>query len=588
MNTWIKLILLLGIFLASTWFLFQPGLFRVHDYTHAARIAEMARGLQDGQFPVRWSENFGYGYGMPLFVFYAPLPYLVGALIWMLGFGTEIAVKSLFLIPTLLTVVVSYSLARRWLPAYGAVLAVAAITLAPYRAVNLYVRGALAESWGMAFFIVAMLGMTYTIDSKKWGWLVLLVGLVGMVLSHNLTLVMSVPLLAGFTLVLFLESILKSKLAFKKWLHACKSILLKLVAVGVLSIGLSAFYWLPAISDKSATQLDSFILAEYFSYHLHYVEWQQFFQPNWKYGGSSWGPHDDMSFFLGLGQILGLVISGLSGCVVIFQLYRKRALSWNQPVLIYWLVGASLATLGIIALFMINGRSHLIWLSIDFLKYLQFPWRFLAVATPFLGLASVWWVLFHRKKKWFWVLWVTLLLIFIGNAVYFQPEKLQDRSKDLYATDPDDIRGWVSDVLTDYVPIGFSKVSLSSQHLRVPFSAHCEPECTVLQFSTDSNSSSYMIEATQETSLVLAQSNFPGWVAQVNGNIVPIRTGSNAQMTIPISAGTSTITVNYEGSLTMKRGDVISMISLALLLVGILLTSVGLHLRHPGSLSKQK
>jgi hypothetical protein len=39
---------------------------------------EMERSLQRFEFPVRWSANFGFGYGMPLFNFYAPLPYYLG------------------------------------------------------------------------------------------------------------------------------------------------------------------------------------------------------------------------------------------------------------------------------------------------------------------------------------------------------------------------------------------------------------------------------------------------------------------------------------------------------------------------------
>ena len=84
------------VFLASSWALFQPELFYVHDFLHAARIAEMARGLSDLHIPVRWSQNFGYGYGMPLFQFYAPLPYFFGALLYLGGFSIIIAVKALF------------------------------------------------------------------------------------------------------------------------------------------------------------------------------------------------------------------------------------------------------------------------------------------------------------------------------------------------------------------------------------------------------------------------------------------------------------------------------------------------------------
>ena len=63
---------LLLVIVASSWALLKPGMFDVHDFIHGVRITEMTSALQEGQFPVRWSQNFGYGYGMPLFEFYAP------------------------------------------------------------------------------------------------------------------------------------------------------------------------------------------------------------------------------------------------------------------------------------------------------------------------------------------------------------------------------------------------------------------------------------------------------------------------------------------------------------------------------------
>ena len=44
--------------------LFRAEFFHMHDFTHVARLAEMHRALSEGHFPVRWSRNFGWGYGM--------------------------------------------------------------------------------------------------------------------------------------------------------------------------------------------------------------------------------------------------------------------------------------------------------------------------------------------------------------------------------------------------------------------------------------------------------------------------------------------------------------------------------------------
>ena len=55
--------------------LFRSDFFRMHDFTHVARLVELDVALKDGQIPPRWSPDFGWGFGMPLLHFYSPLPY---------------------------------------------------------------------------------------------------------------------------------------------------------------------------------------------------------------------------------------------------------------------------------------------------------------------------------------------------------------------------------------------------------------------------------------------------------------------------------------------------------------------------------
>src|SRR5438034_4789314 len=64
--------------------LFHSGFFPVHDNAQVSRVYEMTRAIADGMFPVRWSNDFGYGYGYPVFNFYAPLAYYIGSTIMFL------------------------------------------------------------------------------------------------------------------------------------------------------------------------------------------------------------------------------------------------------------------------------------------------------------------------------------------------------------------------------------------------------------------------------------------------------------------------------------------------------------------------
>ena len=62
-----------------------PGFFPIHDQTQVVRVQQMAEAYQAGQFPVRWVGDLGYGFGYPIFNFYAPLAYYLLEALHLLG-----------------------------------------------------------------------------------------------------------------------------------------------------------------------------------------------------------------------------------------------------------------------------------------------------------------------------------------------------------------------------------------------------------------------------------------------------------------------------------------------------------------------
>src|SRR3989344_8538266 len=72
---------------------FIKGYFPVHDDTQPARVLVMSEQLRKGIFPVRLVDRLGYGYGYPLFNFYAPLPYYLRFLFPLAGLSLFFSVK---------------------------------------------------------------------------------------------------------------------------------------------------------------------------------------------------------------------------------------------------------------------------------------------------------------------------------------------------------------------------------------------------------------------------------------------------------------------------------------------------------------
>src|SRR5579885_2346478 len=74
-----------------------PGCFAADDASlHRWRLWAFWREWQRGQVPVRWSSDLAFGFGSPVFSYYGPLGYLLGAAALAWGLGSAAATKAVF------------------------------------------------------------------------------------------------------------------------------------------------------------------------------------------------------------------------------------------------------------------------------------------------------------------------------------------------------------------------------------------------------------------------------------------------------------------------------------------------------------
>ena len=541
--------LLTLVVVASSWALLHPEFFRAHDYIHAARVIEMYRAVSDGQIPVRWSQNFGYGYGMPLFEFYAPLPYYIGAALYWLGFEVLTAVKLLFLFSAIFTTWGSYKLGRRFFGRAGAVLTAAAITLAPYRAVNLFVRGALSEAWGIMAMPWVLLGILQVVKQQKNGWRNLTVSLVVLMLSHNIMTMLFAPLSLLFV-VLFL--------GYRKWVvhkneNSELKTLLQVSGSFLLAGGLASFYLFPALLEKDLTKVGS-IFSGYFHYSHHFLYIRQFFVLNWGYEGSAWGPDDGLSFFLGWGQLLGL---GLVAWLLLKKIFKYKKLSkiMSDHKIV---LSVLLAVLAGLSLFMAILKSKPLWDTLPGLSFTQFPWRFLGVGIIFLGLlvgmsASL------IKQRRFRYLWTgSLLVVLLFNASLFQPKEFLDDAEQFYYTDEATIQREMSGILPDYIPEQMAKELIPPATL-----AWCENGCQEIEILVDRSHENLIRTNFKNDQIVqFAVADFPGWEVEIDGQSAPKEIGSVGNIAVNVAAGEHLVGVMFSSSQIRVWSDLVSIFSL--------------------------
>lgn len=554
---------LLVLWLATSWALLHPGFFLIHDFVHAARVAELLRAVQEGHFPVRWSGNFGYGYGMPLFEFYAPLPFYVGAAFYWVGLPMVTVLKLLWVICSGFTVWGGYKLGRELWGRSGGLVLAAALGLAPYRAVNLFVRGSLSEAWGIMAMPWILYGGVGVIKGKKWGWWVLVLGVMTLMLSHNLTTLMFVPVSAALLTLYAGLQLVKSQ-------NAAKGQILKrwfgLVGSYLLAAGLSAFYLFPALVEKDYTKIDS-ILSGYFHYSQHFLYLRQLIRPLWSYGGSGWGPDDGISFFLGYGQWLGLIGAGLLLLWASWHAWQNRAVVRKSGILLNWLWFGALSTTLVAAVFMSLQRSEGIWNGVPFLTFIQFPWRWLSVVIMVLSLVLAWSLTLVKNQSNRWRYGALLVAtIVVCNWSYFQPQSYLENADDYYYVNGPRIRAQMSSILPDYIPKQMSDELVPPTALfLVPAGVEDKVEVIV------NKGHERLVKTSLLSPIVLhfTIADFPGWRVEIDGKEVEKKSGENGGIAVDVPAGEHLVGAYFGSTPIRVWSDRLSLLSLFIFLMGV-------------------
>jgi hypothetical protein len=434
---------LLGILviLPAVWPLLQPGIFPMHDYTHTGRVQEMAGILADGHIPPRWSPHLGFGYGMPLFSFYAPLPYYVGAGLTFLGLAPLTAVKGLFILTFYAGFLSMYALAKPYWGKTGALFSAILFTYIPYRAVNVYVRGALGELVGITMLVVALLTFRRMLLKRSPASIALFaLSLAGLLLSHNIMALLGLITL-GFWIgyqLLMRSTVLGKSIAT--------------TALGI-SIGLmmSAYFIVPAFLEKQFTSVEE--LTKFGgSFQLHFVYLRQLISSPFGYGGSIEGPHDGITFEVGKIHLFLLVM------VFIFMITRpKQATKEQQRLFVF------AAFLTATALFMTSFHSQWWWNLWPILEFIQFPWRFLGIAMIFISLSGGAIILYLPQRRWIMALGLLPVLL---SMPWFKPESIDSMASSRLTTN--EIETKLSRTLPDYLHPNLSYLVFESDASLAP------------------------------------------------------------------------------------------------------------------------
>ena len=150
--------------------LLHPGLPVTHDgQDHVARIANFYQSLSEGNIVPRWAGNLNWGFGHPILMFLYPLPSYLGSFFHYLGFSFIDSVKLVFAVSYVGSGFAMYLWAKNALGEKAGMVCAALYLYAPYRFVDLYVRGAIGEHVAFLFAPLVLLFLLHLSQEIKIG-----------------------------------------------------------------------------------------------------------------------------------------------------------------------------------------------------------------------------------------------------------------------------------------------------------------------------------------------------------------------------------------------------------------------------------
>lgn len=347
---------------------------------HLLRIEGLYEALRCGQFPVRMHPNYMEGYGYPTGIFYPELFLYFPALLRLMGVPLMHAYKWFVLVQNIATAGVAwYSGKILFRKKTDAAVFCLLYTLAPYRLINTYYRAAVGESLAMIFLPLIVAGMYLLLANTdldrrttRHAVVLLVIGMTGVLQSH----ILSCELVAIFVIGAIL-------LCWKRFWR--KKVWLSFAGAVGITVMLNLWFLIPFIS-AAGLEVKVLLMTPGILTHQGLNIWQLFaFLPEASGHSMSLqeGIAGEMPFQLGWAVVL-LMLFAMYGIATMWK-NRKESRSG---------LGVVVTCLGLVALWM---TTHLFpWDVVGripkigkILNTVQFPWRYLGIATLLLTIAGL-------------------------------------------------------------------------------------------------------------------------------------------------------------------------------------------------------
>ena len=380
-NKKLFIVFIISLTLLSSFNLFHKGIILSHDINfHLHRILALTDNLRIHKYiPVYYNYLDGFGYGNGLF--YPDTFLFIPAVLNYLGINLEISYKMFIILINFLSLLTMYlcviKITKKKYCAYTSMILYACSI---YRLIDLVERGSLGENLAFIFIPLVILGLYEILYGKHEKNIFLALGLIGLCLSHVISLYLMCISLG--IIVLINIKCLKDK---KR--------LLTLIFNIIISMLITSFFWLPMLEQIFSNDFNFMINSSDFNRNVI--------------------PFIALFIDFPLVNMFKVWVPSGIGLVYYYGIYKYFRLRIKDKFLL------SIYVVGILSIIMASFK--LLW-KIDIFNtifsIIQFPWRFYMISTSFLIIGlSILSKKFSKNSIKFIIIYT--IVFFIGNSLLY-------------------------------------------------------------------------------------------------------------------------------------------------------------------------
>lgn len=491
----IPIVLIIFLSLPTIFPLFHSGFFPTDDGEWMViRFSAFHQALREGQFPVRFLGRLNHGYGYPVANFLYPGFMYLSEPFHIMGFGFVDSIKIFVGLSMVGSSLCTFLWLRRRYGDISAVVGALFFLYTPYHLYDVYKRGSVGEVAALAIIPWIL----WQIERKNLFWVC--IGLAILIISHNTLAILFFPIIVLYQALVAVE--------YKK-----KEGIRRVLSIVLFPLGLSAFFWIPAILELPYTRFST----------THVANFAEHFASTNLVGISS------------------LVIFGIA-----IAFLKNKADSFTERRLVYLF-----CCLFVVSLFFSLQASTLLW-NILPVGFIQFPFRILSVLILSTSFLAAYCAHHLQKKKLFPFLLLSLVALTYSALPYLQPKEYIDKGEGLYATNED-----TTTVKNEYMPVWVKQLPVE----------HVAEKVTGVQVQNLSYNNK-MITFIAETpgKAKIHTIYYPGWEAYVNDEHVSIEyINAKGVMEVPITSSRSRVKLIFIETPLRVLADLVSVLTMILL-----------------------